>query len=227
MDAGEGGLAGDFEAAERWRGRTVGVIRGSLGVGEKGDGDAVSEVFEEFAARFTGEVSVIQRQTLFDELRFFIDCCAIEQKLRLEKTIPDYDSYIPFRIGTVAGRTLCSLVEYATQEALPASIAASPLRSELWDQVSILLSLTNDLLSLKKELHSECVINAVAALMAPERGLGDAVGEVEEKLRRAVGDFDRAADGLVRLVGDEGERGVVVRYVDGCRAVVTGTLEFM
>lgn len=231
VDANEGDLAGDYEAAERWRGRTVDVVRRILEVGGKGrigEGDAVNEVFQDFATPFIEKASMVQRQHLFDELRFFIECCAVEQKLRLENTIPDYDSYIPFRIGTVAGRTLCSLVEYASQEELPPSIANSPLRSEMWDQVSILLSLMNDLLSLKKELHSECVINAVAALLAPEKSIDDVVREVEEKLKWAVGEFDRVADGLVKLVeDDEVKKGVVMRYVDGCRAVVTGTLEFM
>lgn len=229
VDAGEGVLAGDLEAAEGWRERTGDIVMRSLGikgVEEEGQVDAVNAIFQDFGDGFRSSPTA-QRARLYDEVQYFIKCCGTEQKLRLENYIPDYSSYMSFRLGTVGGRMLCSLVEYAISEELPAPAIYSPSRDKLWNQVCVLLSLMNDALSLKKELASDCVINAVTALLAPEKGLGAVMRELWDKLGEAVQEFDRAADALLELVkGDEKGTSAVRRHVDGCRAIVIGTLEF-
>ncbi|KAK7426375.1 hypothetical protein QQZ08_007130 [Neonectria magnoliae] len=229
VDAGEGDLAGDFEGAERWRRRTLEMVRGALRIdgAEDADADAINAVFRDFGARFGQTAPAEQRRRLSEEIGFFIASCGVEQRLRLERRIPDYDSYMGFRMGTVGGATLCSLVEHATGSPLPDAIAAARPACALWTQVSILLTFINDLLSLKKELGADCVINAVAALLASERDLDAVVRELEGRIRVAVGEFDGAAAELLAGVeGDEVQSSVVTRYIDGCRSIVTGMLEF-
>ncbi|KAK7417945.1 hypothetical protein QQX98_004247 [Neonectria punicea] len=234
VDVGEGDLAGDFEGAERWRGRTLEMVRGALridgadaGEDADADADAINAVFRDFGARFGQTAPAEQRRRLSEEAGFFIASCGVEQRLRLERRIPDYDSYMGFRMGTIGGATLCSLVEHAIGSPLPDALAAAPPMRALWTQVCILLTFINDLLSLKKELRTDCVINAVAALLAPERDLDAVVRDLEGRIRLAVGELDgAAAELLARVGGDEVQSGVVTRYIDGCRAIVTGTLEF-
>ncbi|KAF7549695.1 hypothetical protein G7046_g8260 [Stylonectria norvegica] len=228
VDANEGDLAGDLEGAEAWRARTLAVIKSTLhldGASDVGDVDAINAAFQAFADGYTPSSSVAQRQRLFSQLQAFIQGCAIEQKLRLEHTVPGYDSYMEFRQSTVGGGTLCSLVEHANQEELPPSIAESAEVRALRTQVCVMLSLINDLLSLKKELRTDCVINAVAALLTPEKDLADVVSELVEKLDQAMKAFDAAAVGLLERVAGEDE-GVIQRYIYGCCSIVTGTLEF-
>ncbi|KAM5355786.1 hypothetical protein ACJ41O_002432 [Fusarium nematophilum] len=237
VDANEGDLARDFTRAERWRRRTLDVVRRALdvdvddGVGaraaDRGD-DAVNAVFWEFGIRYRDAAPADQRRRLHDEIRGFITSCAVEQQLRLDRRIPDFDSYMAMRLGTVGGTMLCSLVPYATQEELPAAVASAPEVRRLWTQASVLLSLLNNLLSLKKELRTECVINAVTALMKPGAELDDVVADMEKRMWRAVEEFDDAARKLIKIAGPNEElKDLTGRYVDGCRAVVTGTLEFM
>ncbi|KAH7170869.1 isoprenoid synthase domain-containing protein [Dactylonectria macrodidyma] len=232
VDEGEGDLAGDFDGAERWRSQTLDVVRAALqidGTGADKDSDVINAVFRDFGDRLSQAAPIEQRQALYEEIRFFIASCGVEQQLRLEKHIPDYDTYMDFRLGTIGGAMLCSLIEFANGEPLPARVSAAPQTRALWTHVCTLLTFVNDLLSLKKELRTDCVINAVTALLAPssDGGLDGVVAELQRKISRAVDDFDVAARELLGMVeGGEAQRGVVARYIDGCRAIVTGTLRF-
>ncbi|KAG8674503.1 hypothetical protein FPOAC1_000471 [Fusarium poae] len=231
VDANEGDLAGDFARAERWRRQTLGVVREALAVdgmrARGSDGDPINDVFRDFGSRICETVSRDQRRALYDEIQLFTATCAAEQELRLAGHVPDYESYMKFRIGTIGGRMLCSLVPYAIHERLPQAALSRPEVHQLWTQVCVLLSLSNDLLSLKKELQTDCVINAVAAIMEPNMSLDMVVAELEARMRTAVKEFDDAASKLTKSTEVEGEtRLVIERYIEGCRSVVTGTLEF-
>ncbi|KAF4973892.1 hypothetical protein FZEAL_9149 [Fusarium zealandicum] len=200
------------------------VVAGALAIGGMGaheDDDPISAVFQEFGSRFREEASIHVRRRLHNEIRVFIASCAAEQQLRLDRRVPDFDSYMAMRVDTVGGLMLCSLVPYATQEALP---LAAPQVQRLERQICVLLSLLNDVLSLKKELRTDCVINAVAALMEPGLSLDEVLADLEGRMRRAVDEFDDAALELLVMGGSDADS--VKRYIDGCRAIVTGTLEF-
>ena len=189
--------------------------------------DPINRVFQQFGSRYCETAPVDQRRRLHYEIQAFITACATEQKLRLERKIPDFSSYMDMRIATAGGTMLCSLVPYATGEPLPAALASAPEIGRMWLQACILLSLLNDMLSLKKELRTDCVINAVSALLEPGVGLDEIVAQLEQRMRTAVKEFDEAAERLLLMAGpDEDQTGLVTRYIDGCRATVTGTLEF-
>lgn len=236
VDANEGHLAADFARAERWRCRTLDMVRRALvidgtdahdGGGPTLEDDPISRAFQEFGSRFCQTAPVDQRRRLHCEIRAFITACATEQRLRLEHRVPDFGSYMDLRVDTVGGAMYCSLVPYATGEPLPAALASAPEIGRMWLQVCILLSLLNDVMSLKKELRTDCVINAVSALVEPGISLDEIVAQLEQRMRTAVREFDEAAEGLLRMVGsDKDLTGLVRRYIDGCRATVTGTLEF-
>ncbi|KAF4469938.1 terpene synthase [Fusarium albosuccineum] len=233
VDANEGDLAADFARAERWRSQTLDMIPDALKVDEKGrelsedGGDPINSVFRQFGSRYCEAAPGDQRRRLHDEIQSFILSCATEQKLRLDRQIPEFDSYINLRIATVGGNMLCSLVPYATQEALPATPASAVYADHMWLQVSILLGLLNDMLSLKKELRTDCALNAVTTMMEPGTELDTVVARLVNMMKLAIQDFDDAGEKLLETAGSDQElRGVVTRYIDGCRAVVTGTLEF-
>ncbi|KAH7269885.1 isoprenoid synthase domain-containing protein [Fusarium redolens] len=231
VDANEGDLAVDFTRAERWRGQTMRMVREALVIDEmnvsEADDDPINSVFREFGARFCQTASRDYRRLLHDEIQFFINSCAAEQKLRLASHIPDYESYMKMRIGTVGGRMLCSLVPYAIDERLPEALSSAPEIVQTWTQVSIIQSLMNDMLSLKKELRTDCVINAVAAIMESGMTLDVVVAKLEERMKMAVKNFDKAANELLQKTEfQEQTHPIVKRYVDGCRSIVTGTLRF-
>ncbi|KAI5466162.1 isoprenoid synthase domain-containing protein [Mariannaea sp. PMI_226] len=237
VDAGEGELADDLESSERWRARTLQIIRGALGIEgaapELRNIDVVNALFQAFGDHFTEGFAMDQRRRFYNELKCFIDSCAIEQKLRLNHFIPDYESYMAFRLGTVGGSVLCSLVEYVTQEPLPSAVIEAPAAKRMWMQVSVLLAILNDVLSLKKELRTDCAINAVTALMEPGKGLDDVVGELSENMKQAIRDFDGAAGELLEQVKEDEALASVVRRLQSPRYQIAkliredGTLEIV
>ncbi|KAF4444347.1 hypothetical protein F53441_11159 [Fusarium austroafricanum] len=112
-------------------------------------------------------------------------------------------------------------------ERLPTAVSSAPEIVQMWTQVSILQSLLNDMLSLKKELRTDCVINAVAAIMEPGMTLDMVISELEERMRLAVKQFDEAADKLLKKTEFRKEiRPIVERYANGYRSIVTGMLKF-
>ncbi|KAF4990036.1 hypothetical protein FGRMN_8737 [Fusarium graminum] len=194
---------------------------------DKSDGDPINGVFRDFGSRICETAQKDQRRLVHDEIQSFTESCAAEQGLRLAGHVPDFESYMKLRIGTVGGRMLCSLVPYATQEILPRALPPAPEVNQIWTQVCILLTLLNDMLSLKKELRTDCVINAVVAMMEPDMTLDVVVTRLEERMRLAVREFDDAAQILFEKAKfREDLKPLVMRYVDGCRAIVTGTLNF-
>ncbi|KAF4496920.1 terpene synthase [Fusarium agapanthi] len=231
VDANEGDLAADFMRAERWREQTMRMVREALAIDEmstsEADDDPINGVFREFGARFCQTAPRDQRSLLYDEIQFFINSCATEQKLRLASRIPDYEPYMKMRIGTAGGRMLCSLVPYATDERLTGASSSAPEIVHLWTQVSILQSLMNVMLSLKKELQTDCAINAVAAIMEPDMSLDDVVAKLEDRMKMAVSNFDDAANTVLhKSEFQEQTHPIVKRYVEGCHSIVTGTLRF-
>ncbi|KFA72343.1 hypothetical protein S40288_09327 [Stachybotrys chartarum IBT 40288] len=232
VDANEGDLAGDYDRAEAWRAATLRTARAALGLGGDEAGalpsDAISAALLEFGASFAASSAPAQRQRAYDEVALFVRCCAQEQDLRLRGRIPGYDAYLEMRIGTVAGQLLCALVPYANGlRPLAPAVAESAHARALERQVSIILGLSNDVLSLKKELSTDCVINVVAALLGPGRTLDQVVDEVCGKIADAARDFDAAGEDLLRAVGGDAEAVLAARkFIDGCRFIVTGTLDF-
>lgn len=226
VDANEGDLAADLIRADEWRATTLDVIRKALNLPNAvmtNDADVLNGTIMAFG-EYMVHTSLCQRQRFFDEVTFFIRSCAVEQRLRLDGSVPGYSSYMAFRLGTVGGSMLCTLVEFASGEELPDSIAQSEQVAVLRTQVGVLLSLLNDLLSLKKELGTGCVLNAVATLFTPGKSLDEVVEELLGKLHDAVVEFDTAAAALTEAAGDH--KRLAQDHIDAYRAIVTGTLEF-
>lgn len=249
VDTNESDLAKDYERAEAWRQKTLQIARASIGLddsekksededqskceedqGEDDDPstDALNATLQDFEQRLVAAgYTPIQRKRYWRELSFFVDSCGTEQTLQLAEKIPSFEDYMEIRLGTVGAGILCSLVEYAHQQALPPTIAQSQHGMAMSKLVSVILSLLNDVLSLKKEMATGCVINAVTSLMMRENTLSGAVDELYKEMRQAVKNFDEAAACLCQEAqGDADAESIVKRYVDGHRAIVTGTLEF-
>jgi hypothetical protein len=189
---------------------------------------ALNGVLVDFARRLAHNAPPSVTDRLLAALRLFLDGCSAEQRMRLAGEVPGWEPYMEVRRATSAAHAILALADYA----------ADPSRTEveaiaaLEDAAAALVGLLNGLLSLKKELRAGCAINAVAARMrggaattTTTTTLDGVVGEIEAEMRRLVRVFDEAA---ARLLGEAGEerRPAAQTYVDGCRAIVTGTLEF-
>jgi hypothetical protein len=231
VDANEGDLAADFAGAEEWRNKTLQIARTAFQLPEaaqNGAVDAINAVLVSFGQRYIeGGAPLEQRQRMYDETSIFIRACATEQKMRLGEAMPGFDEYMALREGTIGGGVMCALVPFAMGRNVPFELIDSPHVAVLLKQANILLSLLNDTLSLKKELHTDCVINAVCTLFTPETPLDEVMTQIYQKMQDAVRRFNEAAGELInQFLTDDNLHSLAKDLIDGYRSIVTGTLEF-
>ncbi|KAI8304340.1 Presilphiperfolan-8-beta-ol synthase [Colletotrichum sp. SAR11_59] len=171
-----------------------------------------------------------QRQTFMNQMRRYIENCDKEQSLRLRGTLPSMEAYKDLRHGTAAVWTLCALIEYGLGESLPEHIRCMTQLQTLWAETSRGIWITNDILSLKKEIPKddradESIVNAIPILMVEEgKSPQQAVDALLADLAVSVATFEGAANTLAEAAGEG--RQAVLRYCDACRCMVTGSIQF-
>ncbi|KAF5016961.1 hypothetical protein F66182_11193, partial [Fusarium sp. NRRL 66182] len=229
VDSNAGHLSGDSEQARQLRRQTLRMTKDALALAETraGDKDSVSGVFRYLGKRLLKATVKDQRRRLYSEIQLFINSCEAEQTYRSAGRFPDFESYMKMRIGTSGGRILCCFLPYVMRESFPALVSSAPEIEQMSTQVSILMGIMNDVLSLKKELLVECPINAITVAMEHGLTLDAAVDDLEERMQQAVKEFDEAGNRLSeRTRFDRETQSFVFRYIQGCRSIVTGTLDF-
>ncbi|KAH0436812.1 hypothetical protein CcaCcLH18_04138 [Colletotrichum camelliae] len=171
-----------------------------------------------------------QRQTFMNQMRRYIENCDKEQSFRLRGTLPSMEAYKELRHGTAAVWTLCALIEYGLGESIPEHIRCMAELQTLWLETSRGIWITNDILSLKKEIPKddradESIVNAVPILMVEEgKSPQQAVDALLADLTVSVTTFEGAANTLAEAAGEG--RQAVLRYCDACRCMVTGSIRF-
>ncbi|KYK59998.1 hypothetical protein DCS_01132 [Drechmeria coniospora] len=239
---GDGPLAADLDGAERRRKSTRNVIRATLGLGNLAPDDEVDSLNgllfgcrEQFAG-----MSRPYRERLYRNIDDFISSCAAEQHVRLAGIVPDFKGYMKVRVGTTGGTILCALLEYAMQTELAAEFIDSDHRRGVEKSVEIMIAYINDIVSVKKELDEGAgwTPNVLYSLMAGGMTAEEAVGWVSREMGHEPLLLDlRALLLRVEVSRREARRRESVwkatdaeqscqRYIDGCRAIIVGWLEF-
>ncbi|KAK2065308.1 terpenoid synthase [Colletotrichum caudatum] len=230
---GTGDLSNDILRAKIRRDNTIKVFEHVLGLGPTSDpyiqfsqsdyelkaiGDELKEVY-------TQE----QRQAFMKQLRRYIDNCHEEQEMRLRGILPGIESYSELRHGTAAVWTLCALVEFGLSENIPEHIRYMEQIQTIWSETSRAVWITNDILSLRKEIPkegNESVVNAIPIIMKQEgKCPQQAVDALLAELATSVAAFETAATCLEESAG-EGARESMKTYCDACRCMVTGSIQF-
>ncbi|TQN73621.1 Presilphiperfolan-8-beta-ol synthase [Colletotrichum shisoi] len=231
---GTGDLSNDILHAKAHRDNTIRVLENYLGLAHpetklsfelqnanpelKVIGDELQTVY-----------SLEQRQTFMTQMRRYIDNCHEEQKMRLQGTLPDIESYSDLRHGTAAVWTLCALIEYGLSDNIPEEIRHMDQMQTIWSETSRAIWITNDILSLRKEIPkegSESIVNAIPILMkhkgiSPQQAVDDLLAE----LTTSVTVFEEAAGILEQSAGKGGQE-LMKTYCDACRCMVTGSIQF-
>ncbi|KAK4447092.1 Presilphiperfolan-8-beta-ol synthase [Podospora aff. communis PSN243] len=183
-------------------------------------------VFKEFGERVQQTTSKIFREMFYAEIKQYIDHCEIEQTDRLSGEISDdFDTYMQVRHHTSAVRAYGYITQLGTGMRLPVWMTRSPEMQQLWDEMTVLIIITNDILSAKKELAGGCVHNAVPVLYHQGQPLDKVIGALMHKLDACREVFDATAE-RVTSSANKKEIAELQRYIDGLRTNVTGTVEF-
>ncbi|KAM0287724.1 hypothetical protein ACHAQH_000255 [Verticillium albo-atrum] len=230
IDTAEFDLADDLDEANRYRHETIVSFQQFMRSPVTTPGSAIDSVNgaiklfgRDVASFFTTE----QTERFLHEVNVFVRCSGLEQEHRLSGKILGYDEYIDLRLGTTAVYTLTGLAEYITGEHLPQYLMDSQARRNVWKETNIGIIIVNDVLSLKKELRTMCLINAVSALMKEGMDLQASVDELMIRLVDSICRLDAAASVLDGVTKDLPVLNRTVKdYCDACRNMITATYEF-
>ncbi|KAG9242949.1 isoprenoid synthase domain-containing protein [Calycina marina] len=230
IDEPGGAVSDDFDAAEQYRAETERFVSNCLQLSEpmpnSQDLNPIVASFQAIGDALCDAYDESQRQRLLSEIQLFMRMSRSEQQIRLLGRLPSLEEYWTFRMGTSAVYIGVASGEYANRCPLPASIMDSQTMRDIWDETNIIISITNDLLSLKKEIRQGCVDSVVpltcAALMDVDLAIQDVVAQLEASRQR----FEVAARDLETQNAGESEemRERIRHFIRVCQTNCTGNL---
>ncbi|KAK0620088.1 isoprenoid synthase domain-containing protein [Immersiella caudata] len=233
VDSNEGDLAKDFERACVWRKSTVVTAKQVLGLDDAATADmaAVSGpmvVLAEFGRLSRKRLSRVQLQGIFDEIVLFVDAAEIEQAQRLEGYIPaSHDEYIEQRLYSSAVYPCFLGLGLFSDYRLPSWIWQSEEMKAILREGNYLISVHNDILSLKKELVNCCLINIVPVLYHAGVAWDDILPFLDAELKGCCRRLDEAAEALLeKTKGDAELTHATRKIIDGVRTNITGNLGY-
>ncbi|KXX74688.1 Presilphiperfolan-8-beta-ol synthase [Madurella mycetomatis] len=251
MDDRDGSVSQDFALSSRYRQQVLDYTRHCLGLGptrpprgiisrvsswiNPGSGwnppspDLPNTVFKEVGQRIQLATSRVFREMFYKEIKQYIDHCEIEQRERMQnKVSDDLESYLRVRHHTSGVRMYGYITQIGAGMRLPVWMMRSSEMQSLWDEMTTIIIIENDILSLKKELAAGCVHNAVAVMYHQGQPLDSVIRGLVTKLEACRDRFDEIADRVYQLASGASKqnRDGILRYIDGLRTNGTGTIEF-
>lgn len=166
-----------------------------------------------------------QLRRFCDEIARFMKASEAEQRGRLSGEIPTIEEYWAFRQGTSAVYITSAAGEYSMAAHLPPEVMDSGAMRALWDETNIIISITNDLLSLRKEIRLGCIDSIVPLTFASTIDFQEAMSLSVAALRASKERFDKASkDLLAGIVETEELYKQVQVFIDVQRSNCVGNL---
>ncbi|KAI0526002.1 isoprenoid synthase domain-containing protein [Xylaria bambusicola] len=222
----------DTTAAESLRVSTKKFIRNALSPTEGSSTIVTSnpliQSFQPIADEARTFYNEDQLKILIGHFCRYIDATRLEAEAELSSEIPDLKEYWEVRILTSGMGTLLGLSEYSLQVQLPPSFVQSEAYGTLWVTTVVINSIINDLISLKKEMKAQSVVNSVAILFHQYNDLDIAVQMSLDHTRQLVDLFDRTATEVLSSSDsfNAEELDAIRQIIDLMRTVNTGNLEW-
>ncbi|KAF2756046.1 terpenoid synthase [Pseudovirgaria hyperparasitica] len=227
IDTPTGFCSDDFGAAQRYREKTLEFVAATLGLSASkitpAPRNAIIQSFDVVGDALRTSYSLDQRRRFYREIFRFMIASEDEQRLRLDGTVPTLEQYWQFRLGTSAVYIGVAVGEFSLPIQLPQYILENHHMQGIWDETNVIISIINDLLSLRKEIKQGCIDSIVPLTFARCGDLQIAVSKSVAALRMSKDRFDLAAQSLVMATAKEDVRGVR-DFIDVCKSNSIGNL---
>ena len=186
----------------------------------------IVQSFDVIGSALRASYSRSQCQRFHDEMARFMTASEDEQAGRLTGHIPSLDEYWRFRLGTSAVYIGSAAGEYSISSRIPDALMRSDAAMQaIWDETNVIIAITNDLLSLRKEMHLDCIDSIVPLVFASTGDVQRAVSEAVGALRAARDRFDNAAEDLMARQYEHDEiRSQVEQFIEVQRSNCVGNL---
>lgn len=231
IDTNEHMLASNFAEADVWRNQSLAYFRYHLRLSPQGKEpycpDDICVLFKEFAERFCENFGDEQRRRMYFKIEHFVAHNRLEQVERLAGRIPNYDEYMNIRYGVTGVRMFTLLLEITQKTKLPAWVMDSSEMEEIIEECNFIIIVVNDILSLKKEIATDCVVNLVPVLYKTGLNLDRVIPRLIEEMHASRDRLDSAAARLHTMtLADPQLNHDVTMFINGIRIMDTGTLEY-
>ncbi|KAK5629884.1 hypothetical protein RRF57_005599 [Xylaria bambusicola] len=171
------------------------------------------------------QISMIPSLLLF--IYYYMDCQQREQGRKLTGVIPTPEQYWETRLGTSAVTSMLALNEFADDQNLPRWIMTHEKMIDIWREVNLNMSLSNDMISLKKEIkHGD--IDSIVPVLVYNKGFSvqEAIEDTCHELQKNIDRHDESARDLLAIVKEKQPEVLadVEYYIEGCRHNQTANL---
>lgn len=201
LDEPNGLHTNNLESGNVYRKQTLKFVEHHLGLGDPIEDPSVEtpiiDSFRLIGQHFQKAYSVEQCQLIFDEVKFAMQMSGEEQQVRLSDTIPKVEEYSRIRMGSSGVGPLLAAIDFAYRIRAPRTITSNPRFKNLWNESNIIIWIANDILSMRKEIASEWLINLVSLTFVECGDLQKAVNTAYAALVAAVDRFEAAAEELL------------------------------
>jgi hypothetical protein len=206
IDEPTGSYSEDFDGAQTYRANTLRYVGSCLGLmSDEPSSRARNQIVQSFdviGSALRASYNVRQCQRFYDEIARFMVASETEQRARLRGDIPTLKEYWKFRLGTSAVYIGSAAGEYSMSSQISSDVMNCSSMQAVWDETNVIISITNDLLSLRKEMQLGCIDSIVPLTFASTNNIQQAISESVAALRASKERFDEAARTLVSD-GDE------------------------
>ncbi|KAH8879817.1 terpenoid synthase [Thozetella sp. PMI_491] len=203
IESDESDCASNFDAASVYRARSVAFVnyfltqskdQASAETAPPAPTDVCATfglVAPKIVASALGQVDI---EAWKKSLWYFMMASGDEQRYRLDGKLPTVENYWKFRHGTGGVDCICDLHQFVATTHLPPDLAAAEEVRTMTLETSKQTIMSNDLLSLKKELVDVTSSNLVL-IMIGEKGLSlqAAVEDIVRQLHESAHNFNEAA----------------------------------
>lgn len=244
IDSDSGSLGKDIMAAGRYRETTLTYLRKELGLEELAYNQdkevittnvlitSVKHVTQALASKDRR-----QRERFYEEVEHWINTTEVEQARRRESNLSHFDDYIELRLGTVGLRPCCILYDILAgpifnsnppnpfYNSSPALTNFDEDISLMIDQVTLMVAVTNDIFSCKKELADGAPDNAIPVLWLQTQDLRKAVDMATDILRMSKEVFDQTEQKVLGRCADNARETMAVKsYLESLKTNIIGNV---
>jgi hypothetical protein len=231
IDLNDGTMWDEFGAAQIYRDQTLAYVRYALDIdSNKSCPEVTNRIilnFEPIGTAAKNAYTLEQRSMVYEEMRFFMEMSEHEQRLRLSGAIPSIEEFWRYRLGSSAVTVCIALNEFSWDNmSLPVEFYDDEDVKAICRCTNTIISATNDLLSIKKEIKRDAIDSLVPILFFHLGDVQMAVTEVVAFIAGEIDNLDVAAGSLFKRYesADGDMRRQVEQFVDGCKHYTTGNL---
>jgi hypothetical protein len=231
IDLNDGTMWDEFGAAQIYREDTLAYVRYALDIGaEKHSPEVNNPIILNFApigAALRRTYTVERRERVYEEMKFFMDMSEQEQRLRLSGIIPSISEFWRYRLGSSAVTVYLALNEFSWEGMnLPSAFHRDADVQNIVRHTNTIISATNDLLSIKKEVKREAIDSLIPIVYSYIGSIPTAITDIVAFIATEIRNLDEAAAALFQRYewADNEMQGQVKDFVDGCKHYTTGNL---